>query len=175
MNAVTASMAENGRQQLSESFYAEYHPKILRYVRKSIQNKADAEDLTQQVFLKALERFDTFDEQRNAAAWVYAIARNAVIDFFRTRHVHVDLDELPEPTAEDESPLETVISREGQAALARALKTLAQGERDIIILRYYNGRSLAAIAEDMNLPYGRIKRMHAKALAQLELQLRFMK
>ena len=156
----------------SEAVYTEYRPKILRYIKSKVSNPADAEELTQQVFLKMLERWDSYDREREIGVWVYAIARNTVIDFYRTRHEHIDIEEVPELPSEEEGLLETVLRDEQRETLARALRALPERERDLIILHYFDGRSLAEIAQAMDLPYGRIKRLHAKALAELETLMR---
>lgn len=153
----------------AEAVYREYYPKIVRYIRCRVDNEQDAEDLAQKVFLKFYESQEGFDRTKaSVATWVYTIARNTVIDYFRTRHICIELSEIPEPVQE-ESAFGHIEMQEQLNMLADALKKLPQNERDIIILYYYSGRTLTQIAQNMGKPYGQIKRLHIKALNHLRM------
>ncbi|MDD7218435.1 MAG: sigma-70 family RNA polymerase sigma factor [Clostridia bacterium] len=156
-----------------EKLYQEYYPRIYGYIYNKIFSKEDAEDLTHQVFIKICNKWDTFNSQKaSVSTWIYTIARNAVIDFYRTHHRHTDLEEIDEPVQDELDILENIISEEVQEMLLQALMKLSQEERDLIILHYYEERSLCSIASDMNIPYGRIKRMHTRALMKLKAEIK---
>ena len=66
--------------------YEEFHPKVHAYVRGKIQDPHDAEDLVSAVFMKVVQKLDSFDSARaSVSTWVYTITRNTVTDYFRTR------------------------------------------------------------------------------------------
>ena len=77
-----------------EELYIEYADKVMGYIRSKITNQADAEDLHSTVFLKVYQKFDTFDQTKaSVSTWIYTITKNTVTDFFRTRHVHSEIEE----------------------------------------------------------------------------------
>lgn len=153
-------------QELREQIYADYHVKILRYMRAKVSNLALAEDLTADVFVKAYEKLEGFDDTKAAlSTWIYTIARNRLIDYFRTRKVNSELTE----DIHEESAVETdLLRREALDTLADALKSLDERERDIIIMRYYQKQTLTDIAMKMGISYSYVKLLHNKALLEMK-------
>lgn len=159
-----------------DAIFAENQSRIYRYIFSKIRHPQDAEDLCQQVFLKTYRGRDGFDPAKSApGTWIYNIARTAVIDFFRSRKNYGSLNAIEgvENLLRDEadSPELKLLTSENQDLLAGALIRLEEQERDLIILHYFEETSLTEIARLMALPYGRVKRMHARALGQLKLML----
>lgn len=153
----------------AEALYLECYPKVKRYVAARVRDPQEAEDLVSEVFLKVYQRLDSFDESKaSVSTWVYAITRNAVIDYYRVSRVH---SELPETLASGEDLEETLCRADTLEALAAALETLDERRRDIIILRYYRGMTLRDIAQRMGLSYAYIKALHSGALASLRRKL----
>lgn len=153
----------------AEALYLECYPKVKRYVAARVRDPQEAEDLVSEVFLKVYQKLDSFDGTKaSLSTWVYAITRNAVIDYYRTSRVH---SELPETLASGEDLEETLCRADTLEALAAALETLEQRQRDIIILRYYRGMTLRDIAQKMGLSYSYMKALHNSALAALRRQL----
>ena len=148
-----------------EQTYAEYRPKVMGYIRARVQRWADAEDLCSDVFEKVQKKLDDFDsEKASISTWVFTITRNTVIDYFRRTKPSEELDEnLSDDTAVDEG----LLSQETLSELASALKALPEEQRDIIVLRYYDGKPLTEVAELMGLSYGAVKLRHQSALAKL--------
>lgn len=152
-----------------EAIYLECEPKVRRYIAARVANPQDAEDLTSEVFLKVYRQLDCFDESRAAVStWVYAITRNAVIDYYRTRRIQ---SEVPETLAAGGDMEEAIFRADTLEALAVALEALDERRRDIIILRYYRGLTLREIARRMNLSYAYIKTLQNSALAELKRRL----
>ena len=151
-----------------EQLYVEYQPRIFQNIFSKIQNRTDTEDLTQQVFLKVYAGWNSFDREKSSVTtWIYTIARNTVTDFYRTRHVCADIMEHEDLTGDDQEPLDALINEENLQLLANALKHLNEDERDLIILHYYSGKTLTDISRSMDLPYGKVKRLHNKVLLKL--------
>ena len=146
--------------------YEEFHPKVLRYLISKTNNAMLAEDIAADVFLKVYEKLDGYDEGKaSLSTWIYTITRNMLIDYYRTRRV---FSEIPEEYPEESSVEEAVESAESLENLADALEKLEGRERDIIILRYYKGMRLNAIAEQMGFSYTYIKKLHQRALEKLK-------
>lgn len=146
--------------------YMEYQPKIEKYLLYKTNNRNLAEDLCSDVFLKLVNKADTFDETKaSVSTWVYTIARNTLYDYFRTRHVSEELDE----TVSDGSDIEAdVCNNETLDELADALASLDERERDMIVLQYYGHHTLKEIAERMGISYSYAKILHKKALDHLK-------
>ena len=131
-----------------ERLYTEYHGRVLGYIRARVSNREDAEDLCADVFEKALRASGGYDAARAAqGTWLYAITRNAVIDYFRKTRPQ---DELPEDLADD---------------------TLPEELTDIIVLRYCDRLPLTEVALTLGMSYGAVKLRHQKALALLRREM----
>ena len=149
-----------------EKIYRDYHGKVFGYLLSKLNNQQDAEDLASDVFVKVFEKYDTFDaDKASVSTWIYTITRNTLTDYFRTRKVFV---EIPETLEADSSVEDEVCNTEMLDTLANALENLDERERDIIILRFYSGKTLKEIAETMHISYAYVKVLQNKALAALK-------
>ena len=155
--------------QNKTEIYQAYYPKALAYIRNRINEKEDAEDLAQTVFLKVFHKLDTFDETKSAlSTWIYRITNNTLIDYYRTRTLCL-YSPLTE-TMEDEDACdlaEGMILEEELDQLADALEALTETERHLILLHYYREYPLTKISDMMGLSYGQAKRLHQKALKKM--------
>ena len=148
-----------------EALYTQYRGKVLGYIRARVNNREDAEDLCQDVFVKVFRAADRYDAEKSApGTWIYAVTRNAVIDYFRRNRPS---EELPEDMADDALPEDAVMQNALLDELAAALETLPDELTDIIVARYYDRLPLTEIAERMGLSYGAVKLRHQKALLLL--------
>lgn len=147
----------------AEQVYREYQPKVRAYVSGKIQEPHDVEDLVSAVFMKVVQKLDSYDPAKaSVSTWVYTIARNTVTDYFRTRHSMVAFEDyMP-----DEAPAMD-LTGEALDSLADALLTLKEKERDLIVLYYYSGYTLKTVAEMMGMSYINAKVIHKKALTGL--------
>ncbi|MDD4105537.1 MAG: sigma-70 family RNA polymerase sigma factor [Clostridiales bacterium] len=134
--------------------FREYQDKVSRYIRSRINNYHDAEDLASDVFLKVAAALDRYNSARGSlSTWIYAITRNAVRDYHRRAKPGFSLEEQENLPDDTETVDDTVIRRERLNELALALERLSARERDIIILRFYQGLSPGEIARKMNISY----------------------
>lgn len=149
--------------------YTEYRDRVLGYIRARVNNREDAEDLCQDVFEKVFRAADRYDSEKAApGTWIYAITRNAVIDYFRRNR---PAEELPEDLASDELPEDAVMQTALLDALAAALEKLPDELADIVVARYYDRLPLTEIAERLGMSYGIVKLRHNKALKLLRAAL----
>lgn len=148
-----------------EKLYTQYRGKVLGYIRARVNNREDAEDLCQDVFVKVFRAADRYDAEKSApGTWIYAVTRNAVIDYFRKNR---PAEELPEDLTDDALPEDAVMQNALLDELAAALEQLPDELTDIIVARYYDRLPLTEIAERMGLSYGAVKLRHQKALLLL--------
>jgi RNA polymerase sigma factor (sigma-70 family) len=156
MAALESTPAADGRSrgEVFSAFYTEYLPKVFRYVSYRVRDQHTAEDLTSTVFEKALARFDDYSQRKAAfSTWVFTIARNTVIDHFRTSHPAAELsDEMEEVLAgSDPTPGESLERAEEKLRLQYCLEQLSQVERDIISLKFGAEVTNRAIAAQIRL------------------------
>ncbi len=150
----------------NEKIYHDYHGKVFGYMCSKIGNYHLAEELTSDVFVKIYEKLDTFDETKaSLSTWIYTITRNTLTDYFRTRRV---LDEIPQTANDGTSVEDEVCNAEMLETLANALESLDERKRDIIIMRFYNGKTLTEIAKQMDISYAYVKVLQNKALEEMK-------
>lgn len=148
-----------------EEVFNNYHKKIENYVWGKVNDKYLAEDLTSVIFLKIYEKMDSFDEEKaSISTWIYTIANNTVIDYFRTRKVY---EEVPEEISDLSEVDEAVLREEQIQELADALQKIPERERDMLVLKYYHNLTLKEIALKMGMSYANAKIVHGKALTHV--------
>ena len=147
-----------------DKIYEEYYQKVFSYINSRINNYHDSEDLCEDVFTKVFRNMEKFDDTKSAlSTWIFNITKNTLIDFYRTRHDSYELLDNYEYEEEKDGVSETEL-----ADLAVALNKLSQEERDIIVLKYYEGYSLKEIGEKMSMTYGVVKLRHNSALEKMK-------
>ena len=156
-------------EQSKAGLYATYREKVLAYLINRTACREDAEDLCEEVFAEAFRCLPRYDPARaSLSTWLYQITRFTLIDYFRTKHPS---EPLPEDLAAADDPAEAFLKRETLDRLAIALRALDPEERDIIVLRYYKGRTLTEVSRLTGISYGMVKVKHKKALDRLRLAL----
>jgi RNA polymerase sigma-70 factor (ECF subfamily) len=144
---------------------------VLCYVHSRVNNPADAEDVTSEIFLKIQASLDSYDEEKaSLSTWIYTITHNTVCNYYREHsNAALSLDEYAlSYDAEDDAvtEIENEITKE---SLATALETLTDREQDIIVLYYYHDIPLRDIAIKMGITYTNAKFIKHKALNKLRV------
>lgn len=127
---------------------------VERFVWFKLSSKADADDILQETFLTAFQKFDTLADKTHFKAWIISIARNKCNDYYRrkAKSVDVSIDELTE------QPL--TASRYGyveQHDVYDTLESLSEKDKQIIDLFYIQGYNQSEIAQRLNIPVGTVK------------------
>jgi RNA polymerase sigma-70 factor (ECF subfamily) len=149
-----------------------FHLPIYRYVVSRVHSPADAEDLTQLVFVKALEALPRYESRGIPfGGWLFRLARNAVVDFTRTRHEHADLDAVTSQGTQEPGPEDVAMIRQDLDRVHAALATLTDDQREAIALRFFAGLSAREAAEVMGRQEGTIRGLQFRAIAALRRQL----
>lgn len=153
----------------AEKIYHHYHAKVCGYIWSKINSAQDAEDIAADVFAKVFEQLNSFDERKaSLSTWIYTITRNTLTDYYRTRRV---FGEIPEALTDGSSLEDEVCNAEMLERLTEALSQMDERMRDVIILRYYDGRTLREIAERMGISYAYVKVIQNKAFTFLKKSL----
>jgi RNA polymerase sigma-70 factor (ECF subfamily) len=161
--------ARQGDQEAFAQLYETHFDKIFRYVVLKIRNQTEAEDMTQQVFVKAYESIGSYQPQGVPfTAWLFRIAHNQMVDYVRkeSKKPTVPLDEsLPIMDDSDlEHDVETKIEME---KVVVATKQLTKAQREVISLRFAGGLSITEAARTMRKSEGAIKALQHSAILSL--------
>lgn len=148
--------------------YDTYFLKIYNYVFYRTFNQADAEELTSQTFLSALENIDRY-EYRNVSlgAWLFKIASNAINDLYRKRGVTVDWEETENLRASEPSPELALLLKAEKEQLMQELQALPVLQEQALVLRYLHDLSYKEISEIMDKTEGSVKQLLHRGLGNL--------
>jgi RNA polymerase sigma-70 factor (ECF subfamily) len=154
-------------------WFRNYRPVVYRYVRFRVATREAAEDVTSEVFLKALRAMNRYDPGRaSPKTWLLRIAQNAVTDHLRSLRrrssLHVSLDRVPDLVAEVPSQEERVLREERIELLLNANRVLRPADQEILSLRYGAGLSNQEIAEALNISNNAVAVRVHRALARLK-------
>ena len=146
-----------------------HHSPLLGYLyRMTGGDRALAEDLVQETFLRVLRSLRQYRTSQRFKPWLYAIATNLAHDHFKradTRHTDNELNE--DLIDRGTSPDETISIRDNADQIAAAIKALPLPQREVVLLRYYEDWPLADIAAALNIPVGTVKSRLSIALQRL--------
>ena len=153
-----------------QRLYDQFGDRVFRYILSRVHNYADAEDLRSETFVKLMANIERYDcAKASYSTWIYAITRNVVNDYFRSRlNTCVELDDIPIDSMDAGSWDEDL------SELAEALKKCSQRERDVIILRYYYGYPYAEIADMLQLSSTNVRMINFRTTRKLRELLKSM-
>ncbi|MEJ2541886.1 MAG: sigma-70 family RNA polymerase sigma factor, partial [Gemmatimonadota bacterium] len=159
-----------------EDWYQQHRSTVYRYVRFRVSTREVAEDVTSEVFLKALRSFHRYDPARAAPrTWLLRIARNAVTDHLRSLKrrgsLHVSLDRVPDLVADIPSQDERILREERIQTVLNGTRNLSRSDQEILSLRYGAGLSNQEITETLGISSNAVAvRLH-RALKRLRASL----
>jgi len=146
--------------------------KIYSYVFYKVGSVSEAEDLTEQTFLKAWEAMGRFsDRGLPFSAWLYRLAHNTVIDYHRTRHDASSLDDIVDHQDRGLGPDEKAVLRLDIAALRQAIQRLTPEQQQVVILRFVQGLNHDEVAAIMGKKAGAVRGLQHRALEALHVLL----
>jgi RNA polymerase sigma-70 factor, ECF subfamily len=162
--------AQSGDREALEELYLIHFDRIYSYLHLSVGNRHDAEDLTTQTFLKMLEAIGRFRWQSVPfSAWLFRIAHNLAIDYFRSRRRVQAEDEVPEPVGQEESSAEQqAMDSLGQAGMLALIARLSPEQRQVLTLKFLFGFANAEVAGILGKTEGAVKSLQHRALATLQ-------
>ncbi|HEY2543901.1 MAG TPA: sigma-70 family RNA polymerase sigma factor [Gaiellaceae bacterium] len=146
--------------------YRRYIRPIFGLALQRLRDRERAEDAVQEMFAAVWRSAGSYRPERGPAApWLYAIARNAIVDRVRARD---DLPmEPPDLTSDEPGPAERAESSYVSWRVHRALETLPEREREVVELAYWSGLSQSEVASFLDIPLGTVKTRTRSALAHL--------
>ena len=167
-----------GDQAAWELIVKQHWRKVFNVAYKFVGKHDEAEDLTQDIFLKIFKSLDTFDRRANFQTWLISVSRNLCIDHYRsvrkereTIDRQVDANELM-PAARDAGPIAALEQRDRVTLLRQALAKLPESLRTAVVLRDLQELSYQEIADRLHLPEGTVKSRINRGRTELARQVR---
>jgi RNA polymerase sigma-70 factor (ECF subfamily) len=149
--------------------YEEYFTPVYRYILFRVRSKEDADELTQEIFLKALTAFARYEAKReNPLPFFYTIAKNAIIDLGEKRRVYATDEEILTQIPDDAMRTETeAVRREERLALKHALRKLPDDQREALELRFMGNLSGRDVARVMGKSETAVRQLQSRGLRAL--------
>lgn len=158
-----AEKLKNGDKKAAEKIFDHFSPKIFRFFMVRIASRQDAEDLTQEVFLRLIEKIGTFNKNLgNFSGWFWQIAKNILIDHYRKKKsfptANPDIAAKKSLTNDPNDLQKTVIEKNEVEEILKIVKKFSEEEQEIFSLRFLS-----------ELSYKEISRMTKKSEGNLRV------
>ncbi len=165
--------AKRGEKECFGQLYDHYTAQIYRFILLKVTNRHEAEDLTHDVFLSAWQSLRGYKSQGFPfSSWLYQIARNKVIDHYRTKKSHLSVDSLEENAVKlvdmTENNLEKILSLE---VIQKAMRNLGPEQQDVLIMKFIEDLPHRDIAATLGKSEGAVRLIQHRALNALREQL----
>ena len=167
-----------GDQAAWDLIVRQYWRKVFNVAYKFVGKHDEAEDLTQDIFLKIFKSLDTFDRRANFQTWLISVSRNLCIDHYRsvrkereTIDRDVDTNELA-PASPDRGPMAALEQRDRVMLLRQALAALPDTLRTAVLMRDIHELSYQEIADKLRLPEGTVKSRINRGRTELARQIK---
>ncbi len=166
--------ARDGDAQAFGTLYDRYFDRVYRYVYYRVREEAEAEDVTSEVFFRALRAMPRYEPRQPFLAWLYRIARNAIIDRARGMRPRVSFeDALAHPDAGEHvvDPDAALLAFDRRARLRAALANLTAEQQEVVVLRFVEGLSADEAGKIMGKRAGTVRGLQFRALQTLKKHL----
>jgi len=162
--------AQNGDREALEALYLLHFDRIYSYLHMSVGNRHDAEDLTTQTFLKMLEAIGRFEwKSVPFSAWLFRIAHNLAMDFFRAGKRVQPEEEVPEPPGSEEASAEFhALHSIGRSSMLDLIADLSPEQRQVLTLKFVFDFANGDVAQILGKTEGAVKSLQHRALATLQ-------
>lgn len=166
-----------GEEKALEILLEQYLKPILNFVYRLVGNTNDAEDITQEVFLKVWKNIKKYHHKSSFKTWIFSIARNTAIDHLRKKKLLIfsDFESEDGPNAiseniasKDDLPAEVLKKAEKKKFLDEALLKLPHDHREVLLLHYVNDLTFKQIGEILKKPLDTVKSRHHRAILALK-------
>lgn len=158
-------------------YYNQYKDKIFSYFYYNLsQNRELAEDLSSDTFLKAFEKFNTYNDDFAFSTWIYTIAKRTLINHYKKQKIHIDLEEMNESSLQEFASYEenfwkNVDDKEELKAFYEALEKLNPAEKEVIIWKYIQEYSTKEIAENSGKSEANVRKILSRWMWKIKKML----
>lgn len=160
--------AQQGDKEAFADLYESHFDKVYRYLTLKTGSRTEAEDMTQQVFVKAYRSIRSFKWKGPPfSSWLFRIAHNVMVDFFRRQAKRPTVPLNESLVAGGEDPMKVVELRFDVERVAAATWRLTDAQQEVISLRFAGGLAIAEVAQAMGKSQGAVKALQHSAIAAL--------
>ena len=165
--------AQKGDREALEELYLIHFDRIYSYLQMTVGNRHDAEDLTNQTFVKMLERIGSFEWRKvPISAWLFRIAHNLAMDHFRAHRRWQPEEEPPEPADSAEpSAEEEAMHSIGRQSMLEMIEGLSPDQQQVLTLKFVFNFPNGDVATILGKTEGAVKSLQHRALASLQREL----
>jgi RNA polymerase sigma-70 factor (ECF subfamily) len=159
--------ALEGDQKAYSDIVSRFREQIYHFIFRMVKDKAQAEDLTQETFIKAFRALASFNSNYAFSTWLYKIAANNCIDYFRKKKLATTSIDTPIKAKDgelqrdfpdqDQGPESELISKEQTNQIQTAIDSLPPKYKEAILLRHSQDKSYEEISEELDIPLGTVK------------------
>jgi RNA polymerase sigma-70 factor, ECF subfamily len=151
----------------TEHIWEAFHTPLQSFIRKRVPDEATAEDLLQEVFLKVHQQIETLKDARKLEGWIYQIARNAIIDYYRSVRPTISLEASDALQMPAELPDDDIIT-ELFPSVRAMLRSLPEHDRQALVLTEYQGLTQKELSERLGLSFSGAKSRVQRAREKLK-------
>ncbi len=162
------SKAKSGENAAFGELYELCFDKIYRFIYFRVGHKEIAEDLTEEIFIKAFENLHTLNQSGSFEAWLYQIARNKVIDYYRRKQMLTNLEDVEHSLEYETNLIDVVNLKIEQRIFVKLLKELPSEQQIVIKLKFLEDLSNREIAELLHKTEGAIRVIQHRAITKLK-------
>lgn len=168
-------LVKSGHPEIYGEIVKRYEKKLFSYIYRLVGNREEAEDILQNVFIKAYRNIKTFDIERKFSSWIYRIAHNEAINFLKKRSkkkfvswedVVASKDKM-ETKSDERSPIDIWIRKESALEVKGALEKLPEKYRKVLMLRYFSENSYEEIGKIIKSPVNTVGTLINRAKKKL--------
>lgn len=161
------------KESIFHRLYDQYHQDVFQFLIYLVKDRSVAEDLSHEVYVRVLKSYERFQGKSSEKTWLFAIAKNVAIDYFRKQAVRSahsftafdwETEQLVSPTKSPESFIEL---NDETRKILEALEKCTGDQQMVIIMRYFQELSIAETAAILNWTEGKVKTTQHRAIKQL--------
>ncbi len=162
------ALAQAGKQEALADIYEAYFMRVYRFVYYRVSHKETAEDLTEDTFVKVFAGIKTLQTSAAFEGWLFQIARNLVIDYYRKKKQFVPLDTIENTLEYDTNVVDIINLQIEQSILIKLLKELNDEQQSVIKMKFMEDLDNSTIAKLLNKSEGAVRVIQHRAIAKLK-------
>ena len=162
------SKAQAGANEAMAEIYNLFFERVYRFIFYRVSHKETAEDLTEDVFVKLFKNLRKLQELKAFEGWLFQIARNQVIDYYRSKRQVVPLEEIENTLEYETNIVDLVNLKTEQTVFIKLLKELSAEQQQVLKLKFFEDLENDTIAQIMNKTEGAIRVIQHRAITKLK-------
>lgn len=160
--------AKKGETSAFGELYNLYFKKIYSFIYFRVSHKETAEDLAEEVFLKVYSKIGSIKEAKSFEAWLYQIARNLVIDYYRGKKEQVNIMDLENTLQYQDTVVSSIDLNHQQKILVALIQKMDPSQQKVLRMKFFEDLSNSEIAAIMDKSEGAVRVIQFRAIAKLK-------